>query len=278
MNAVRVVAMDLLRESLHRRWLQALAGAITLVLVLLAVGIHTETADDAVAATRFFGELLDRNNETVEEAIRPFFFAASFVAFYLGTFFGIFACADFGPSLLVPGRIEPLLALPLRRSELFLGTLLGVSVLALGAALYGSGGLVVVLGLKTGVWTVRPLAAGLCAAVTFVPIYAAMLSACLFVRAASASAVVGLALFVGGLVASAREEVATYFNPGLLRSAFEAATLPLPRIARIAELATRFSGGYGVDLGELAQLLGGTVVFGAAVAAIGIWRFESKDF
>jgi Cu-processing system permease protein len=50
-----------------------------------------------------------------------------------------------------PGRIEHLLALPVRRAELVLGTFLGVIALVLLGAVYASAGLVLVLGSKTGV-------------------------------------------------------------------------------------------------------------------------------
>jgi Cu-processing system permease protein len=59
--------------------------------------------------------------------------------------FGILSCSDFAPAMLTPGRIEQLLSLPVRRWELLVGTVLGVMALALGAALYGAGGLALLL-------------------------------------------------------------------------------------------------------------------------------------
>jgi Cu-processing system permease protein len=277
-RVVAAVAADILREALSRRWFLAMGIGVTLVLAGLALGLRLDVVDGALAASRLFGASLGSDIRSVDVALRPAFKAAALLIYYGGLCLGILLCADFGPMLLAPGRIEHLLALPVRRWQLLLGTFLGVLLLAVLGALYGAGGLGLILGLKTGVWTVRPVVAALLASVSFAAIYAPMLAAALFVRSAAFSAAVGGAVFVAGIVASFRAEVARAFAAGPGRGVFEALTLPLPRVASLADAAGGIAGAQPVDLGRLATLIAGLVGFALGCLALAVWRFERRDF
>jgi ABC-type Na+ efflux pump permease subunit len=202
----------------------------------------------------------------------------SYLIFYGGTGFFLLACADFAPSLLAPGRIEHLLSLPVERWQLLAGTFLGVLGLALLGALYGAGGLVLILGVKTGVWTLRPVAAALIAGVTFSALYGGMLAAAVFVRSAALSAATGSALFVAGIFAGYRDRLTMAFEPGVSRRVFEAVTFFLPRVSALADTASDIAGSAPIDRAALASQLAGLVVFGVAALLVGVARFEQKDF
>ncbi len=278
MSSTFAVALDLLRESLSRRWFLALGLAITLVLLFLGLALRLEVVDGALAATRLFGAALDTDVRSVDVALRPVFQAAAYAIFYGGLAFGVLACADFGPSLLAPGRIEHLLALPVRRPELIGGTFLGVLLLASCGALYGAGGASLILGVKTGVWTVRPLIAALLASVTFSAIYGAMLATAVFARSSALSAAVGASLYVAGIVAGYRDELLAVFEPGVGREAFAGITMLLPRVSAIANTAAEIAASQPIDFAVLGSLLAGLAVFGLAMLALAVWRFEGRDF
>jgi Cu-processing system permease protein len=272
------VAGDLLREARYRRWFMLLAIAVTLALVLLAATLRLEVVDGVLAATTFFGRNVGTDLRAADVAMRPLFRAITYTIFYGGLAFGILACADFGPSLLSPGRIEHLLSLPVRRWELLLGTFAGVLLLATLASLYGAGGVCLILAFKTGVWTARPVLAALIASVTFSAIYGAMLSAAVFARSAALSAAVGAALFVAGIVAGYRTSLLAMFQAGFGRAVFGAATFALPRVSRIADLSSALATSEPFDVAALARQLVGVVAFGGASLAVGIWWFEQKDY
>lgn len=278
MTAVVSIAADLLREAASRRWFLALGVGISLILCVFGLALRMDVVDGALSATRLFGQLLHNDIQSVDVALRPVFGAAAYIIFYGGLAFGVLACADFGPSLLSPGRIEHLLALPVRRWELVAGTFLGVLLLSSIGALYGAGGMTLILAVKTGVWTARPIAAALLASVTFSALYGAMLAAAIFVRSAALSAAVGGFLFVAGIVASYRGPLAELFESGLARAAFEAAVIPLPRVAALADAAADLAASKPVDAVILARLIAGLFVFGLGALALGVWRFERKDF
>jgi Cu-processing system permease protein len=272
------VALDLLREALSRRWFLALGVAITLALSVIGLALQIEVVDGALAATRLFGELVRTDIRSVDVALRPVYQAAAYVVFYGGLAFGVLACADFAPSLLAPGRIEHLLALPVRRAELLAGTFLGVLALSFAGSLYGAGGFALILGVKTGVWTSGPVVAALIASVTFSALYGAMLAAAVFVRSAALSAAVGGALLIAGIVAGYRDVIDEAFEPGIARASFRAVTLLLPRVSSLANASADLASAAPVDARALAAQLAGLAVFGLAALALAIWRFEQQDF
>lgn len=272
------VARDLLREAFTRRWFLALFVGITLILVTLGLSLEMDVVDGALAGARLFGSVLDTSIRSVDAALRPVFMAAAAMIFYGGSAFMIVASSDFAPSLLSPGRIEHLLSLPVRRWQLLAGTYLGVLVLSAICAMYGAGGLAVILGLKTGVWTWGPILAALLAVANFATLYAAMLASAIFSRSTALSGAIGLSLFGSGIVAGLRDEIAPIFQEGLGRAAFEAVTLVVPRVSTVGQAAIDVAGARPIDLSAVGLLLSGFALFALALLAVGVWRFEQRDF
>ncbi len=272
------VAMDLLREAASRKWFLALAVGITAVLCILGFALRLDVVDGALSATKFFGKTLRTDIRSADVAMRLVFQATAYMIFYGGLAFGIVACADFGPSLLAPGRIEHLLALPLRRWELLAGTFLGVLILSVLGALYGAGGLTLILGFKTGVFTIRPVIAALLASVTFSAIYGAMLTVAVVIRSAAVSAAIGVLLLIAGTIAGRRDQLDAFFESGIARSTFRGITLFLPRVSTLADASSDFAGSLVIDGGAVASQIAGLIIFGFAALALGIHLFEQKDF
>jgi Cu-processing system permease protein len=272
------VAADLLREAGARKWFLGLAVAITLLLLALLGGLRMEVVDGALAATRLFGKALFTPIRAADVALRPVFIAASYLIFYGGMAFGLIACSDFAPALLSPGRIEHLLALPVRRWELLAGTFLGVLVLGLAGATYGAGGLLVILGFKTGVWTWHPLLAAALAAVGFATVYAGMLAAAVFVRSAAVSAAVGGLLLVSGILAGNRRALLATMSEGPGRLVFAAWTRVMPPLSTLADTAADVAAGSPVAIGQVGTVVAECALFTAGALAVAVWRFEQRDF
>lgn len=275
---VLAVALDLLREARSRRWVLALVLATTALLVLVAFGLELEVVDGALAASRFLGGRTSHDIRPADVALRPLFAGVAAVVFYGGVTFGVLACADFAPAALAPGRIEQLLALPLRRSELLLGTYLGVLLLLGGGALYGGVGLSLIILAKTGLFGWAPAAAALLGVAAFAAIYAVMLLSAVAVRSAALSGAVGGAATLAFVVAGQRAELAPLFSPGWGRQLFLALTAPLPRLTGLAGHAGRLAEGRPGELALLATQLGGVALFSAAVLSLALALFDRKDF
>jgi Cu-processing system permease protein len=278
MRRTATVARDLLREARARRWVLALFGATTLLLLVALLGLRLEVVDGALAATRLFGGLLGGSIQAADVALRPLFQGVAYVVFYGGIAFGTLACADFAPALLAPGRIEHLLSLPVRRSELVIGTFLGVEALVLSGALYGGLGLTLIVWAKTGVLNWAPVAAAALAAVGFSAVYAVMMAAAVAVRSAALSAAAGGLMFLLGVLAGFRRSLSPVFSPGVWRGVFLALTAPVPRLTELADAAARLAEARALPAAALSAQLAGTALFAAALLSVAIALLERKDF
>jgi Cu-processing system permease protein len=151
-------------------------------------------------------------------------------------------------------------------------------LLAMLAAAYGASGFCLLLGIKTDVWTFRPILAALLMTVSFATIYAAMLLAALLVRSAALSAAVGSAVYLLGIVAGVRDGILSAWNEGLVRALFAGATLFLPRISALGRMAADIAGARPVPMTALATMVLGLLLFVLATLALAAWVFERKDY
>ncbi|PTL85369.1 hypothetical protein [Vitiosangium sp. GDMCC 1.1324] len=278
MRGVVGIAGYVLREAASRKFILAFLLGVTAVLVTLSLSLKIEVVDGALAASRLFGEAMRMDIRAVDVALKPVFMAAAAVVFYGGILFGIVACSDFAPSLLSPGRIEHLLALPLRRWHILAGTFLGVMTLAVLGALYGSLGLVLIFGVKTGYWTAGPIIAALLACVSFAAVYAVMLTTATLVRSAALCAALGGITLVAGILAGYRTKIAPFLEEGLSRNLFKGVTMLLPRLSSLAQASMDLAASTPLGVQSLAMLLVGVFVFGMGVLAVGFWWFEGRDY
>ena len=270
------IAEDILREAMRRRWFLGLAIAVTLCLLVLFGTLRLDAVEHTLAASRLAAA--HDESQSLEAMFRPLFSVAAYLIFYGGIFAGIISCAEFAPSLLSPGRVEHLLSLPVKRWQVIVGTFVGVWTIACCATLYAAGGLTVILGIKTGVWTLRPILAGLLATVAWAAVYAAMLTSATLVQSAALSSVVGVAVFVAGIVASHREGILKMLAPGIGRASFSAVSLLFPKLAVLGTTCAQVASSQPVGGSALLTLLTGFGIFTAAGVALAIWCLERQDF
>jgi len=273
-----ILAAEVLREALRRRWILALGVAITLFLVLTFGALRLEVVDGALSATRLFGRNVDVNIRSIDIALRPVFKASAYLIFYGGITFGTITCAEFAPKLLSPGRIEHLLSQPVRRSEIIVGTFLGVWALASGAMLYAAVGFAVILSAKTGVSITGPVVAALLSSLAWAAIYSVMLATSAWVRSTALSATVGLGVLIGGVIAGHRSALLQLFAPGLGRAFFSFVSLLLPKISALAEVTGKLAGSEPVPVASVLVLIAGFLVFSLAGLLVAVVCFERKDF
>lgn len=278
MSGVLGIAGYVLREALSRKFILAFLVGITLLLLTLTLSLRIEVLDGALAATRLFGQSLELSIRAVDMALRPLYMVTAYLVFYGGILFGLVACSDFAPSLLSPGRIEHLLALPVRRWQVLVGTFVGVMMLAVGGAVYGAGGLWLILGVKTGYWTVGPLIAALLASVAYAAVYAVMLTCATLVRSAALCAAAGGVFLVLGVIAGFRRGIAPVLEEGVSRTGFELLTLFLPRLSSLANASASIAASMPLEQHSLGAVLAGVGLFGMGVLALGLWHFERKDY
>jgi Cu-processing system permease protein len=278
MNQVIRVAIDLLLEAARRKWFLALFGGITAVLVLLGACLELDVVDGTIAGSKLFGAVFSQDIVSTKRALGGVYVATAYLGFYGGALFLSLSCSDFATELLAPGRIEHLLSLPIARWQLLFGTFLGVISLALLGALYGAGGITLLLGSKTGEWNFTLLWGAGVGWVGFVAMYAVMLTSAFFVRSAALSGALGVTTLVAGIFASFRESISVAMKPGVGRVLFSWLMLPFPRLGTLATVSARLAADEPFDGSVVAGLLAGCFIFSAALLSIAAFRFERRDF
>jgi ABC-type transport system involved in multi-copper enzyme maturation permease subunit len=273
------VAADVLAEAMARRYMIALFGAITLFLVFLVFALNLEVVDGALAASRLFGQQLEGAAiKPVDVAMRSVFQALTFFVFYAGLLFGIVAVADIAPKMLAPGRVELLLSLPVRRTELVVGTYLGVVTICLLATSFAVGGVSAVLFFKAGFFSLAPLYGALAAVLAFMAIYAVMLLATSVVRSAALAAGGGLLFYVAALLTSDRQVFLGWFEQGFTRELLSVVIRVLPRIDTLADTASLAALGEPMQAATAGPAVLGTLVFATAVVAVASFVVAGKDY
>jgi len=273
-----ILANEVLREALRRKWVLALGIGITLFLLLTFGALRLDVADGALATTRLFGQSMAGGTRSIDVALRPVFKASAYLVFYGGIAFGTITCAEFAPKLMSPGRVEHLLSLPVKRSEVIAGTFLGVWTLTSGAMLYAAVGFAVILSVKTGVRITGPIISALLSSLAWAAIYSAMLVTSAVVRSAALSAIVGLGVLVGGIIAGHRDAILKLFEAGVGRTVFASVSMLFPKISTLADVTARLAGSEPVSGGSVLALIVSFLVFTLACLFLATVSFEQRDF
>jgi len=272
------VFANTLREAASRRWVLALAIGVTAGLLAMALLLRMTVADGVIAGVSFVGRLVAPDIMTADAAVAPILQFCAQAIFYGVTLVMVLATADLAPLLLAPGRIELLLAMPIRRGDLLFGTYLAVVVLAAGAALYGAAGVCLLIGVKAGVWTVAPLLAAAFGALGFAALYAGMLVVALHARGAALSAFAGLTLFALGVVAGLRQDIAPLLGDGVVRNAFTLATRVLPPLSALSAAAASLAAGDRLHAAALLVPVLHVALFTAGTLVLAHWTFTRKEY
>ncbi len=277
MNVLHV-AMDVVREAFARKFMAIVFVLIFFGLVGMTAALELEVVEGALAAGRLFGFQWNQNITSVDVALRPIFEALIHGVFYVGLLFGIVATSDIASKLLAPGRVEHLLALPLRRWELMVGTYLGVLFIAAIGTSVTIGGVSLVLFWKAGFFTLSPIIGSLMAVLAFMAIYAMMLLATTLVRSAALAAGSGMMLFLFGAVTSDREAFASIFRDGTMRTMVEWLIAVFPRFHSLASFGAEAAGGQTIVWTPFWPLAGATIAFSIGLVGLACFVVQGRDY
>jgi ABC-type transport system involved in multi-copper enzyme maturation permease subunit len=277
MNALHV-ARDVVREAFASKLMLLLFLAIGVFLLLLTFSLDLDVVDGALAGSRLFGESTEASIVPVDVFLRPAFQALAWATFYFGLLFGIVVTADIAPRMLQPGRVEHLLALPVRRVELVLGIYGGVLFLCATATVVATGGVSLVLFVKAKTFTVAPAAGAGMAMIGFGAIYAVMLATGSLVRSAAVSAGAGLSLYVLGVVVASKGSIVAWITSRPIRAIVDVVLTPLPNLRALADVGAGVAAGEQVALAAVVPVVGGALAFAAFAVVVACAVVQSKNY
>jgi len=228
------IAYDVVIEAFARKFMIAIFALIGLSLLTLTAALDLDVVQGSLAAGRLFGINIGNSLLAPDLAMQKFFAMAAYPVFYLGVVFGVIASSSIAIDMLAPGRVEMLLSLPIRRSELVLGIFLGVVLINAMSLGFGLGGLALVLFFKLGVISPAPIAGALMALLGFLPVYAVMLLTSTLVRAGNVGTGSGTLFILLTSITSRRDAFLAMFEPGLRKDIIATLIAPLPRLHLLA--------------------------------------------
>ncbi len=279
-RSVMNVALDVLREAAASKYLIVLFGLILLGIISLALALDLEVVNGAIAAGKLFGGSIVGKGKTVgvEEFLAPFLEVIVYNTFGWGLLFLVVAVADIAPRMLAPGRVELLLALPLRRTELVLGIYLGVILIGALATFTAVGGGALVLFIKAHFFTLAPLIGALTALVGFITLYGVMLAVASVARSAALSAGAAILIGIAGAATSNRASVLGFFRHGASREIASVIMGPLPRLVTLAKAGGAAAVHHPVNWGETSAVIGGCAAFGLFFVVVACIVVSMKDY
>jgi len=277
MNTINV-ARDVLKEAFASRFMIGLFAVVFLFLLVLVFSLNLDVVDGALAGSRLFGKAAGSSIIPVDVFLRPAFQALAWVTFYLGLLFGIVATADIAPRLLQAGRVEHLLALPVRRAELVVGIYLGVAGICAIATGVAVGGVSLVLFVKAEMVTVAPVAGAAMATVGFLAIYSVMLVVGAVFRSAALSAGSGLGLYILGIAVSEKNTMLMWTTNKPLRAFLDVVTTPVPNLRALADVGAGAAAGEHVAAAAVVPLIGSALAFAAFGVVVACAVVQSKDY
>jgi Cu-processing system permease protein len=277
---IKNVAVDVLREAVASKYLIVLFGLIFVGLAAMAFALDLEVVNGAISAGKLFGGSFVGKGKTMGagEFLGPVLAGLSYAVSSGGLLFLIVAVADIAPKMLAPGRVELLLALPLRRTELVIGIYCGVVLIACLAALLAIGGASLVLFVKVELVTPAPLMGALTGMVGFCTVYGVMLAVAAVARSVALSAGAAIIIYIGGVATSDRALVLSLIKNGFTREVAAIAMGPLPRFVNLAEAGADAAVHKPIDWSVTLPVIGGCTAFGLFFVVLACIVVNVKDY
>ncbi|MFC1564233.1 hypothetical protein ACFL6G_04810 [candidate division KSB1 bacterium] len=158
---IRAIIIDTFRECIAKKIILSYAIASTLGMVVIAVVFNFDIVGNEVAISSIFG--MGEQWESIrgfEEGVIRLEAGFAMLIFTLGLFLSIFSTADLIPGMMLKGRLDLYLSKSISRLQLLIGKFTGSLLVVTLNVVYAIVGLWLVIGVKTGIWNINFLYAG----------------------------------------------------------------------------------------------------------------------
>ena len=164
----------------------------------------------------------------------------------LGIFLAVFATGNQVPNLMRRGTVDLYLSRPVSRAGVLLGRFLGGATVVAANLLYLCGGLLLIVGLKTGLWEGRFLLAALLIFVVFLSFLGFMYLVGVLSGSTPLSVMLSYGLWVVSMPLAAHEKIAAAMDSRLGAAIVGGLYWVLPKTAELGRDVVRLVLGEGV--------------------------------
>lgn len=265
---------DTFREAMARKIFWGLFGLSTAMILFFLLLLRIDVVEGGVATMSLFG-YESRRGMDVERMVRGVHGSIATFLYSFGLFLALFASSGLVPSLLEPGRIELLLSKPVARWHLLLGRYLGNVLIVLANSTWLVGGVWLIFGIKTGIWTPQFLLA----IVTTVFLFCVLLSVVFLMgvlfESAALATMVSVALMLISPILAQEKTVVKLLSSETARTVWRTLYQVFPKVFDIGRTTLQLVRREPVESWDPFFT---SALFGVAVLAVAVWRFERRDF
>lgn len=274
---IAALLLDTLRELTGKVTLMILLVISTLFILGTLAAFSAHETSDGVILT-LFGKQMDAPvpREKVEELVYNIQSSLTSGMITGVVLFGIFATAGLVPSMLEKGVADLYLSKPLARWELLIGKYLGAMTAILLASLYFLIAILVVFGVRAGVWNFHLLAAAPAVALVFTALY----GVALLIGTLTASTPLAIIaayfylFFIAGLLENRSTTLFLVSENSLYRSAWDGLYYLLPQIPAMRQNISEWVVHRLIEWTPFLQSLASTAILFLGASAL----LQRKDF
>jgi ABC-type transport system involved in multi-copper enzyme maturation permease subunit len=161
------------RESFAKKTFVGFLAISSIVLLLFIFALNLDIVDGAQSAVSIFG-IQAPDIVELETVILGVQSAVAVMLFTGGIFMSLFATSNLIPTLLQPGFIDLFISKPVSRLQILSGRFLGAIAIVAFNIIYLITGTWLIISLKTGIWSMGLLLAGVMIIITFIILYTLM--------------------------------------------------------------------------------------------------------
>ncbi|MCC6537194.1 MAG: ABC transporter permease subunit [Bryobacterales bacterium] len=276
MIATQTLALirDTFREAMARKIFWGLFGLSTAMILFFLLLLRIDVVEGGVATMSLFG-YESRRGMDVERMVRGVHGSIATFLYSFGLFLALFASSGLVPSLLEPGRIELLLSKPVARWHLLLGRYLGNVLIVLANTAWLVGGVWLIFGIKTGIWTPQFLLAIFTTVFLFCVLLSVVFLMGVLFESAALATMVPVALMLISPILAQEKTVVKLLSSETARTVWRTLYQVFPKVFDIGRTTLQLVRREAVESWDPFFT---SALFGVAVLALAVWRFERRDF
>lgn len=275
MKGIQTLALirDTFREAMARKIFWGLFGLSTAMILFLLFLLRIDVVEGGTATLSMFGRE-DRTMD-VDRLVRGVHGTIATFLYSFGMFLALFASAGLVPSVLEPGRIELLLSKPIARWHLLLGRYLGSALIVLANSVWLVGGVWLIFGFKTGVWSPQFLVAIAATEFLFCVLLAVVFLVGVLAESAALATMVAVALMIMSPILAQEKTVLKLLSSEWARTLWKTLYHALPKVFDIGRMTLNIVRQEPV---ESWLPVWTSAAFAVVVMAAALWYFERRDF
>lgn len=276
MTATFALIVDTFREAMARKIFWGLFGLSLLMVLFFLFIMKIDVVEGATATITLFGQQAGPSRGVeVERMVKQVHSSISTFLYSFGMFLAVFASAGLIPSVLEPGRIEVMLSKPISRAHLLMGRFIGnVLVVSCNIVLL-VGGVWLIFGWKTGVWSPGFLVAIPTTIFVFSVLLTVVVLAGVLWESTAVSTMIPVVIMILSPILAQEETARRLLSSEWSRQLWLFLYLALPKVFDVGRMTLDITLGQGAGSWWPIWSSG---AFGILVYGTAQWIFEKRDF